>query len=140
MTRPHSTRLTAVLVGGVGVLFAVGAATASASPSAALRGGATITAHVSGQKSGEVCRIVAAGVDMPWRPVGSGGTVDLDTGPVRAGRHAARVVCEDARIGDASAHAVGKQDEVFTGHWAPAFEFLHHHRVEVLAPRDRSGP
>ncbi|RDI67512.1 hypothetical protein [Nocardia pseudobrasiliensis] len=135
MSRRRSTRLSVALIGSVGVVFAVGAATASASPSAALHGGATIAAHVTGERSGQVCRIAATGIEMPWRPVGSDGSVDLDTGPVRAGRHTARVVCEDPGIGDASQHSVGRAEEVFTGHWAPAFEFLHHHRLEVLTPR-----
>ncbi|MCM6774647.1 hypothetical protein NDR87_13060 [Nocardia sp. CDC159] len=139
MSRPRRTRLSLALVGAMGVIFAVGAATASAAPSAALRGGTSIAAHVTGEQAGRVCRIASAGVDMPWRPVGSDGTVDLDTGPVHAGRHLARVVCEDPRVGAASVRTVGRAAEVVTGHWAPAFEFLHHHRLEVLTPRGHAA-
>jgi hypothetical protein len=138
VSRIRSTRLTAGIVGTVAVAFVVGAATASANPYAALRGGSTITAHVTQEKAGQVCRITAPGVDMPWRPVGAAGVVDLDTGPIHDGRHESRVVCEDPRIGAASLHEVGREEDVFTGHWAPAFEFLHHHRLEFLAPHDRS--
>ncbi|NKY89537.1 hypothetical protein [Nocardia veterana] len=136
MSRIRRTRISAVLTGAVGVAFVVGAATAAATPSAALRGGATITAHVTGEKPGVQCRITASGVEMPWRTVGSDGSVDLDTGPVPSGRHAARVVCTDPRVGASDRHAVGKEEDVFTGHWAPAFEFLHHHRMEFLTPHE----
>ncbi|MFI5775986.1 hypothetical protein [Nocardia sp. NPDC051570] len=135
MSRRRSTRLTVALVGSVGVIFAVGAATASASPSAALHGGTTIAAQVTGERSGQICRITAPGVDMPWRPVGSDGRVALDTGPVRGGRHEARVVCADPRLGDASVRTIGREEDVFTGHWAPAYEFLHHRHLEMLTPR-----
>ncbi|ATL68612.1 hypothetical protein [Nocardia terpenica] len=137
MTRARHTRLTAAVAGAVGVVFVVGAATASANPSAAVRGGTTITAHVSGEKPGQVCRIAALGLPMRWQPVDSGGAVDLDSGPVTSGRHAAQVVCENPTVGDVSAHEVGKEEDVFTGHWAPAYEFLHHHRLEFLTPRER---
>jgi hypothetical protein len=138
VSRPRNTKLTAAVAGAVGIIFVVGAATASADPSAAVRGGSTITAHVSGERAGQVCRISAPGIDMPWRPVGAGGSVDLDAGPVPGGRHDTRVVCEDPRIGDASAHPIGKEEDVFTGQWAPAFEFLYHHRLEFLVPRERA--
>jgi len=132
----HTTRITAAVVGAAGVVLVVGAATASATPSVDLHGGGnTITAQVSGEKQGQSCRIAAAGIDMPWRPVGRDGTVQLVSGPVRQGRHDARIECENPRIGDASAHAVGREEDVFTGHWAPAFEFLAHHRLQFLAPR-----
>ncbi|MGV9680909.1 hypothetical protein ACWDSJ_37040 [Nocardia sp. NPDC003482] len=137
MNRRRSTRVSMLLAGAVATIFAVGAATASASPSAAVHGGTTISAHVTGERAGQVCRIAAPGIDMPWRPVGRDGTVDLDTGPVPAGRHEARVVCEDPRVGDASVRTVGRVEDVFTGRWAPVFEFLHHHRLEVLTPRGR---
>ncbi|MCX4091134.1 hypothetical protein [Nocardia sp. alder85J] len=129
-------RITVGLGCAVGAVFVVGAATASATPSAAMHGGGTVTAHVTGERAGHVCRIAGAGIDMPWQSVGSGGTVDLDTGPVSGGRHEARVVCEDPNAGDASVRTVGREDDVFTGHWAPAFEFLHHHRLEFLTPRE----
>ncbi len=122
------------MAGAVGLLFVVGAATASATPEAALRGGPTISAHVTGAKPGQACRIEAAGVDMPWRTVGADGSVVLDSGPVSRGRHDARVMCGGP--GGAAAHAVGKQEDVFTGRWAPAYEFLHHHRLEFLTPRE----
>ncbi len=76
---------------------------------------------------------------MPWRAVGGDGSVDLDTGPVGPGRHNAHVVCEDPRLGAASQRTVGKDEDVFTGHWAPAFEFLHHHRMEFLTPHEHSA-
>ncbi|MBU3065085.1 hypothetical protein KO481_26585 [Nocardia sp. NEAU-G5] len=132
----HTTRITAAVVGATGVVLVVGAATASATPSADLRGGNTITAQVSGEKQGQSCRIAAAGIDMPWRAVGRDGTVQLDSGPVRQGRHDARIECENPRVGEASVHAVGHEEDVYTGHWAPAFEFLTHHRLQFLAPRD----
>ncbi len=121
-------RWSAALAGAVGIVVVVGAATASATPSAVVRGGPTITAHVTEAKQGQACRIEAPGVDMPWRAVGADGTVDLDTGPVAPGHHRARVTCEER---GAAAHPVGRQEDVFTGRWAPALEFLHHHRLEL---------
>ncbi|MFF0496998.1 hypothetical protein ACFYU5_11375 [Nocardia aobensis] len=137
MSRSRRTRIGAALAGAVGVAFVVGGATAAATPSVALRGGATITARVTGEKAGQTCRITGSGIDMPWRTVSSDGSVELDSGPVPSGRHNARVVCRDSRTGAASQHAVGKEEDVFTGHWAPAFEFLHHHRMEFLTPHER---
>ncbi|MEU6558454.1 hypothetical protein [Nocardia nova] len=138
-SRSRRTRIGAALAGAVGVVFVVGAATAAATPSVALRGGSTVTAHVTGERAGQVCRITAPGIDMPWRPVGIDGSVELDTGPVESGRHNAHVVCEDPRTGPASQHVVGKSEDVFTGHWAPAFEFLHHHRMEFLTPHEHTA-
>lgn len=136
MTRSvKTTRITAAVIGATGVVLIVGAATASATPSVDLHGGSTITARVSGEKQGQSCRIAAAGLDMPWRPVGRDGTVQLDSGPVRQGRHDARIECENPSVGAASVHPVGREEDVFTGHWAPAFEFLAHHRLQFLAPR-----
>ncbi|MBO0853359.1 MAG: hypothetical protein J2P18_06280 [Nocardia sp.] len=137
MTRARRTRVGAAFGGAVGVVFIVGAATAAATPSASLRGGDTVTARVTGEKPGHTCRIDAAGIEMPWRTVGSDGSVELDSGQVAPGKHAARVVCETPRaesgepVGE---HTVGKEEDVFTGHWAPALEFLHHHRMEFLTP------
>ncbi|MQY21900.1 hypothetical protein [Nocardia macrotermitis] len=135
MSRAQHTRISIAIVGAVGVVFAVGAATASASPSVDVHGGETITARVSGEKPGQSCRITATGIDMPWHAVAQDGTVSLDSGPVRQGRHDARVVCENPQVGASSAHTVGHEQDVFTGHWAPAFEFLQHHRLEFLTPR-----
>ncbi|MCC3312751.1 hypothetical protein [Nocardia africana] len=135
MRRSRRTRIGAALAGAVGAAFIVGGATAAATPSVALRGGATVTARVTGEKAGQACRITGSDIDMPWRTVGSDGSVELDSGPVSSGRHTARVVCQDPRTGASSRHAVGKEEDVFTGHWAPAFEFLHHHRMEFLTPR-----
>ncbi|MBY8859517.1 hypothetical protein K7711_23820 [Nocardia sp. CA2R105] len=136
MSRAQHTRISVAAVGAVGVVFAVGAATASAAPSVDVHGGNTITAQVSGEKPGHSCRIAATGVETPWRPVSGDGTVRLDSGPVRHGRHDARVVCENPRVGAASVHTVGHEQDVFTGQWAPAFEFLQHHRLEFLTPRE----
>ncbi|MBF6170264.1 hypothetical protein [Nocardia blacklockiae] len=128
MTRSQRTKLSAAVACAVGLVFAVGAATASASPSAVLRGGATVTAHVTEAKPGQACRIEGTGVGMPWRAVGADGTVDLNSGPVPPGRHRARVMCEQQ--GGAGEHPVGRQEDVFTGRWSPVFEFLHHHRLD----------
>ncbi|WP_067666591.1 hypothetical protein [Nocardia miyunensis] len=136
MSRAQNTRISIAAVGAVGVVFAVGAATASASPSVDVHGGNTITARVSGEKPGQSCRIAATGIEMPWRTVNSDGTVSLDSGPVRHGRHEARVVCENPRAGVSSAYTVGHEQDVFTGQWAPAFEFLQHHRLDFLTPRE----
>ncbi len=138
MSRSRRSRIGAALAGAVGVVFVVGAATAAATPSVALRGGSTVTAHVTGEKAGQSCRITGSGIDMPWRPVGKDGSVELDSGPVGSGRHNAHVICEDSHRGPASQYAVGKDEDVFTGHWAPAFEFLHHHRMEFLTPHEHS--
>jgi hypothetical protein len=132
----HTTRITAAVVGAAGVVLVVGAATASATPSVDLHGGSTITARVTGEKQGQSCRIAGAGIDMPWRAVGRDGTVRLDSGPVHQGRHDARIECENPRVGETSVHPVGHEQDVYTGHWAPAFDFLAHHRLQFLAPRD----
>lgn len=132
----HTTRITAAVVGATGIVLVVGAATASATPSVDLHGGHTITAQVSGEKQGQSCRIAATGIDMPWRAVGHDGAVQLDSGPIRQGRHDARIECENPRVGETSVHAVGQEEDVYTGHWAPAFEFLAHHRLQFLTPRD----
>lgn len=137
MSRSQHTRITAVVVGAAGVVLVVGAATASATPSVDVHGGNTITAQVSGEKPELSCRIAGAGIAMRWRAVGRDGTVQLDSGPVPQGRHDARIVCENPRIGQPSVHTVGHEEDVFTGHWAPAFEFLQHHRLEFLTPRER---
>ncbi|MFJ1456157.1 hypothetical protein [Nocardia sp. N2S4-5] len=133
MTRTKRTKLSAAVAGVVAAVFVIGAATASATPSAALHGGATVTAHVTEARAGQSCRIEGTGVAMPWHAVGADGTVDLDSGAVPPGRHRARVMCE--RPGDATEYPVGRQEDVFTGRWSPAFEFLHHHRLEFLTPR-----
>ncbi len=138
MGRSQHTKVTTVVVGAAASILVVGAATSSATPSVDVDGGATITAQVSGLEPGQACRIDAAGLEMPWRPVGRDGTVELNSGPVPQGRHDATIVCENPLAGKASVHTVGHEQDVFTGRWAPAYEFLQHHRLELLTPRERS--
>ncbi|MQY25266.1 hypothetical protein NRB56_08220 [Nocardia sp. RB56] len=91
-----------------------GAGPAAASPVAVFRGDGAITAHVTGEHPGYRCQIAAHGVDGPWRPVGADGVVDLDSGPLPAGRHVVSVLCENRDRGDASVHTVARNTEVFT--------------------------
>ncbi len=87
---------------------------AAAGPMAVLRGGADITAHVTGEHPGYRCQIAAHGVDGPWQSVGVDGVVDLDSGPLPTGRHVVSVLCEDRDRGDASVHTIARNTEVFT--------------------------
>jgi hypothetical protein len=88
---------------------------AAAAPAATLRGGADITAHVTGERPGYRCQIAAHDVDGPWASVGADGVVDLDSGPLPHGRHRVSVLCEDRDRGDASVHTIARNTEVVTG-------------------------
>ncbi len=138
MSRSKHTKVTTAVVVAAGGVLLVGASTASASPSADVHGGKTITAQVSGEKPGQSCRIDTHGIATAWQPVGRDGTVRLDSGPVPQGRHDAEILCENPTLGDASMHHVGHEQDVFTGRWAAAFEFLQHHRLEFLTPDQKS--
>lgn len=89
-------------------------AVAQADPVATYQGGATITAHVSGELPGYQCQLAGHDISGPWRPVGTDGAVDLESGPLAAGRHTVTVLCENRRRGDATTHVVGRNAEVFT--------------------------
>ncbi|MBF6176763.1 hypothetical protein [Nocardia blacklockiae] len=116
MTRPRSLALRIVLVAGSAAgLLAAGSGLATAAPTAAFQGGTTITAHVTGAKPGYDCQIAARDIDGPWRAVSADGVVDLDSGPVPAGPHRVRILCEDRKRGDVATHLVGREAEVRTG-------------------------
>ncbi|MCX4094909.1 hypothetical protein [Nocardia sp. alder85J] len=110
-------RSVAPVAGALAALAATavtGAGPAVAAPLATLRGGATITAHVIGERPGYRCQIAAHDVDGPWRPVGADGVVDLDSGRLPTGRHVVSVLCEDRGRGDGTVHTVARNTEVFT--------------------------
>ncbi|WP_280385151.1 hypothetical protein [Nocardia wallacei] len=92
-----------------------GADPASAAPAVTYRGGATITAHVTGERPGYECQIASRAIDGPWRRVNAAGVVDLDSGPIPAGRHTVRVLCENRAAGDHTTHVVGGDTAVVTG-------------------------
>ncbi|WP_280270656.1 hypothetical protein [Nocardia wallacei] len=116
MKRSRTLEFRIVLVAGSAAgQFMAGAGSVAAAPMVTFEGGATITAHVVGAKPGDDCQIAARHIDGPWRRVPADGVVDLESGPVRAGRHMVRILCEDRDRGDAATHLVGRATEVRTG-------------------------
>ncbi len=116
MKRSRQIEFRIVLVAGSAAgLLTAGAGLASAAPTVTFAGGATITAHVVGAKPGYDCQIAARHIDGPWRRVPAHGVVDLESGPVPAGRHVVRILCENRERGDAATHLVGRATEVLTG-------------------------
>ncbi|MBB5911329.1 hypothetical protein BJY24_000196 [Nocardia transvalensis] len=111
--RPVAIRVVLVVGATVGLL-AAGSGPAGAAPAVTFGGGATVTAHVTGAKPGHDCQIAARDIDGPWQPVGLDGTVDLDSGPVRAGPHLVRVLCENRLRGDVATHSLGRETVVTT--------------------------
>ncbi|RMI28608.1 hypothetical protein EBN03_29825 [Nocardia stercoris] len=95
--------------------MSAGPGAAGALPAVTYRGGATITAHLQGERPGYSCQIAAHDIDGPWRTVDSAGTADLDSGALPPGRHRVRVICEDRARGDVTTHVVGAATEVTTG-------------------------
>ncbi|MFI5779729.1 hypothetical protein [Nocardia sp. NPDC051570] len=110
--RPFVLRV-ALAVGATAGSLIIAAEPAAAAPAVTFRIGGTITAHVTGEKPGYHCQIAAHDIDGPWGPVNPGGDVDLDSGPVRGGRHMVRVICENRQRGDTTTHLVGRGAEVF---------------------------
>ncbi|MFE3262425.1 hypothetical protein ACFXPS_44050 [Nocardia sp. NPDC059091] len=93
----------------LGVLAAVlvaGASNADRTPDAVLRGRSTVTAHVTGEKSGDRCQIADEHVAGPWGTVNADGTVDLTLDRADTDSEDLRVLCEDPERGDTSVHTV----------------------------------
>ncbi|GAB2728086.1 hypothetical protein [Nocardia thraciensis] len=115
MQRPCPLAFRAVLcaVSAAGLVTA-GADPASTAPTVDYRGGATISARVTRERPGYACQIAARDIDGPWRTVNAAGGVDLESGPVPAGRHVVRVLCENRADGDFTTHTVGRATAVVT--------------------------
>ncbi|MEV6774438.1 hypothetical protein AB0N05_37955 [Nocardia sp. NPDC051030] len=120
MSRSIRTRITtAVVVGSLGALLAMGAAHANGEPKAVIQGRTAITAHVSGEKVGYKCQIAGSNVSGPWGTVGADGTVDLTLGEVHGDLKKLRVICEDPARGDVSMHTVRADRVSYDGALSP---------------------
>ncbi|RDI64751.1 hypothetical protein [Nocardia pseudobrasiliensis] len=103
-----------LIFGATAGLLTAAAGPAQATPWVTYSAGATIAAHVFGEKPGYHCQIAARHISGPWAAVNAAGEVVLDSGPVAGGRHVVRVICENRKRGDATTHLVGRGTEVFT--------------------------
>ncbi|RDI42751.1 hypothetical protein [Nocardia mexicana] len=115
MKRPCPLALRAVLFAAAAAgSVTAGADPAFATPTVTYGGGAIITAQVTGERPGYACQIAARDIDGPWRTVNAAGGVELESGPVPAGRHVVRVLCENRTDGDFTTHIVGRDTAVAT--------------------------
>ncbi|MFD6353730.1 hypothetical protein KHQ06_02535 [Nocardia tengchongensis] len=118
--------LTVAVVGSLGTLLAVGAATtANGEPRAVIQGRTEVTAHVTGEKPNNKCQIAGHDVSGPWGVVDADGTVTLTLGSAYHGGKRLRVICEDPKRGDASLHTVKSDRVAFDGLLSPIRQIMH---------------
>ncbi|MFE3222369.1 hypothetical protein [Nocardia sp. NPDC059228] len=118
--------LTVAVVGSLGTVLAVGAATdARGEPKAVIQGRTEVTALVTGEKPDNKCQIAASDISGPWGIVGPDGTVTLTLGAVHSNARKLRVICEDPKRGDASLHTVRSDRVTFDGLLSPIRQIMH---------------
>ncbi|WP_330183513.1 hypothetical protein OHB26_07655 [Nocardia sp. NBC_01503] len=116
--------ITAAVIGTLGTMLAAGAATANSEPKAVIQGRTAVTAHVTGEKSGNRCQIAGKNLAGPWAVVDKTGAADLTLGPLRPNGKHIRVICEDPKRGDSSLHTVRSDRVTYDGALSPLRQIL----------------
>ncbi|MFJ9370581.1 hypothetical protein ACIRRA_40010 [Nocardia sp. NPDC101769] len=101
----RATTITALCV--LAAVLVAGASNADGAPEATLQDRySTVTAHVTGETSGDRCQIAGEHVAGPWSIVKSDGTVDLTLDRRGTGPEGLRILCESPERGDVSIHTI----------------------------------